>query len=53
MERDIVESEAEKILSKITVLTYIRILCREMIVIVRIKSVLNFMSTTGSVNMKT
>lgn len=47
-----VESEAEKILSKITIPTYIRIRCRETIVIVRIKSTLNFMFVTGSVNMK-
>ncbi len=47
-----VESEAEKILSKITIPTYIRIRCRETIVIVRIKSNLNFMFVTGSVNMK-
>ena len=53
VERDIVESEAKKVLSKITVPTYIRIRCREMIVIVRNKSILNFMSMTGRVNMKT
>ena len=52
VKRDIVESEAEKILSKITVPTYIRIRCRETIVIVRIKSILNFMSISGSVDMK-